>query len=146
VSSPAGRARQTARAIAQVMPGAAVEIDDRWAEADVGIAEGLSFDELGVIAPDLAARLANGEAAIDWPGGESADALAERVSAAWRDLLHGTLPTIVVSHAGPLRVAAALAADAATADVPFLEPGAFLRLPGPIRSRDVRGRMLRFPA
>jgi glucosyl-3-phosphoglycerate phosphatase len=134
VSSPAARARQTAGAIADMMPGAAVEIDDRWAEVDVGIAEGLSFDELGVIAPDLAARLANGDAAIDWPGGESADALAERVSAAWRDLLQGTLPTIVVSHAGPLRVAAALATDAPTEDVPFLEPGAFLRVPRSIGS------------
>ena len=37
---------------------ASVEIDDRWREADLGIAEGRTFDELAAIAPDLAAALA----------------------------------------------------------------------------------------
>ena len=59
-----------------VRPG--VEIDPRWREADVGIAEGRTFDELAAIAPDVAAALAGGELAIDWPGGETHASLAAR--------------------------------------------------------------------
>ena len=144
VCSPARRARQTARAIAHVVPGARVEIDDRWAEADVGFAEGRTFDELRAMAPELAARLLSGDPAIDWPGGESASALAERVSAAWLDLCQATVTTIVVSHAGPLRIAVGLASDLPIESVPFLEPGAFVHLPSPGGSGVDPGRMLRF--
>ncbi len=129
VSSPSLRARQTARAIADLMPGATIEIDDRWAEADVGSAEGRTFVELEAAEPDLAARLAAGDPAIDWPGGESAIELAERVTAAWRDLRASSLPTILVSHGGPLRIAVALAGSLPISSVPFMEPGAFVRIP-----------------
>lgn len=128
VSSPARRARQTAQAIARAIPGARVELDDRWAEADFGIAEGLTFDELARVAPDLADRLGRGEVAIDWPGGESASSLAGRVVAAWRELIEQPMPTVVVSHAGPLRIAIALATSLAIEGVALPEPGAVIRL------------------
>ena len=128
VSSPARRARQTAEAIARAIPLALVELDDRWAEADFGIAEGLTFEELVTVAPDLAARLGRGEAAIDWPAGEAASSLAERVAAAWRDLIEQPIATIVVSHAGPLRIAVALAANLPIEGVALLEPGGVVRL------------------
>jgi len=86
VSSPTRRARQTARAIARAVPGLRVEVDERWSEADIGIAEGLTFDELASVEPDLAERLGRGEADIDWLGGESASSLTERVRSALRDL------------------------------------------------------------
>ena len=35
------------------------------------------------MAPDLARALADGDAEIDWPGGETAASLAERVASAW---------------------------------------------------------------
>ena len=63
-----------------------VEIDDRWLEADVGVAEGRTFDELAEHAPALAAALAGGALEIDWPGGETHRALAERVADAWAEL------------------------------------------------------------
>ena len=129
ISSPARRARQTARAIARLVPGVRVEVDERWSEADVGIAEGLTFDELAALEPAIAERLARGAADIDWPGGESAGSLAERVCSALRGLhVEDAPPTVVVSHAGPLRVAIALAMDLPIAQIPFLEPGGVLRI------------------
>ena len=52
----------------------------------MGIAEGRTFAELERIAPDLARALADGDAAIDWPGGETSASLAERVESAWAAL------------------------------------------------------------
>jgi broad specificity phosphatase PhoE len=128
VSGPSRRARQTAEAIARTNGGLRVEFDDRWSEADFGIAEGLTFDEVARVNPDLAERLSRGEVAIDWPAGETAASLAERVAAAWRDLLEEATPTILVSHAGPLRLAIALATAAPIECVAIPEPGAVIRL------------------
>ena len=86
VSSPRLRARQTAEVIASAVHDATIEADERWAETNFGIAEGLTFDELARVAPGIAARLAQGEVDIDWPGGESAASLAARVESAWVDL------------------------------------------------------------
>jgi broad specificity phosphatase PhoE len=105
------------------MHDATIEADERWAETDFGLAEGLTFDELARVAPDIAARLAQGAVAIDWPGGESAASLAARVEAAWTDLNERVTPTLVVSHAGPLRIAIALATGRPVADVTAPEPG-----------------------
>jgi alpha-ribazole phosphatase len=128
VSSPARRARQTASAVAEAVAAAGVDIDERWAEADFGVAEGLTFETLAAIDPRLAKRLARGDVAIDWPAGESAAALMERTASAFRDLLAGSWPTVVVSHAGPLRIAIALATGLPLARVGFLEPGGWRRL------------------
>ena len=146
VSSPARRARQTAVAISVALRTSRVDVDPRWAEADVGIAEGLTFDALAAIDPGLAARLANGDTAIDWPGGETAASLTERVAAALGDLQGGSLPAIVVSHAGPLRIAVALATNMPPEAVDFLEPGGWLRAPGGPAAVAGPDRMLRFRA
>jgi broad specificity phosphatase PhoE len=126
VSSPARRARQTAAAIASAFPGLRIELDERWLESDVGIAEGLTFDDLGKVQPRLARRLARGDVDIDWPSGESAASLAERVKSALRDVGHRSSPTIVVSHAGPLRIAIARATNVPVERVAFLEPACVL--------------------
>jgi broad specificity phosphatase PhoE len=128
ISSPARRARQTAGAIASTFPGLRIELDARWLESDVGIAEGLTFDELSKVQPQLARRLARGDVDIDWPNGESAASLADRVESALRDVRHGSSPTIVVSHAGPLRIAISRAANVPVERVAFLEPGGVLRV------------------
>lgn len=128
VSSPLLRARQTAEAIASAVPGATLEIDERWSETDFGIAEGLTYEELTAAAPAIVARLARGDVAIDWPGGETAAALAARVEEAWRDLSDHRGRAIVVSHGGPLRMAIALATNRAVGDVAMPEPGAVLHL------------------
>jgi len=130
VTSPARRARQTAAAIATAagVDESEVEVDERWSEADFGIAEGRTFDELAAIAPDIAAALVRGETAIDWPGGESAAALSARIEGAWTDLTARARSAVVVSHAGSIRHAVALARSLPATAVPLLESASFIRL------------------
>jgi broad specificity phosphatase PhoE len=127
VSSPRRRARQTAQAIADLVADGAVQLDERWAETDFGRAEGRTFDEVEARDPELAATLLRGETTIDWPGGEPAAALAERVAMAWTELTRGPGPVVVVSHAGPLRIALGLADAVPSAAVALPEPGAIVR-------------------
>jgi broad specificity phosphatase PhoE len=134
VTSPSRRAHETATAIAAAAGIAHVTVDDRWREADFGVAEGLTFEALERVAPDLARRLADGETGIDWPDGERADALAGRVAAAWRDLLAADGDVVVVSHAGPLRIAIGLATGRRPDGVDLPAPGAVIRLPATVRS------------
>lgn len=108
VSSPLLRAVSTAEAIGREI-GASIEIDRRWREADCGVAEGRTFDELSAIAPDVAAALGAGTVDIDWPDGETAASLRERVRAALRDLVEDGRPVVVVTHAGPFMHARAIA-------------------------------------
>ena len=122
VSSPSRRAVATASAIADAAHLPGFELDDRWREADVGLAEGRTFDELSSVAPGVAAALAAGALEIDWPGGESYASLAARVAAAWTDLLADARPTVVVTHAGPLLHACALAAGRALSSDDLLPP------------------------
>jgi broad specificity phosphatase PhoE len=145
VSSPARRARQTADAIALAVGARHVEVDARWAEADVGVAEGLTFEALSAVDPGLAERLGRGDVAIDWPGGETASSLEDRVASALRELRAEASPTIVVSHAGPLRIAVALASGQPAERVAFMDPGGWVRASGADAAAEVAGGpMLRF--
>jgi probable phosphoglycerate mutase len=139
VSSPARRARQTADALATAAGVDRVEIDERWWEADCGVAEGRTFDELLTIEPELAAALARGETHIDWPGGETGAAFGARIEAAWASLLALDRPAVVVSHAGALRHAVALARALPPGQVAFPEPATAVRcqVPGSARSASV---------
>ncbi len=128
VASPLRRAHATAAAIADAAGIDDITIDDRWREADFGIAEGLTFGELERLAPDLARRLADGETSIDWPDGEHAADLAARVATAWRDLVTAGDEVLVVSHAGPLRIALGLASGRVPGTVDLPGPGAVIRL------------------
>lgn len=110
VSSPSARAVATARAVADVSGHrSAIELDERWLETDFGIAEGRTFDELACELPELAGSIVAGSTSIDWPNGEAAAALAARVRAAWDDLIADGRDAVVVTHAGPLLHAVALA-------------------------------------
>jgi broad specificity phosphatase PhoE len=145
VSSPARRACQTAAAIALAVGVPDVEVDARWAEADVGVAEGLTFEALSAVDPSLAERLGRGDVAIDWPGGETAASLEDRVASALRELRAEPSPTIVVSHAGPLRIAVALATGQPAERVAFMDPGGWVRASGADGAAEVAGGpMLRF--
>ncbi|HEV8402459.1 MAG TPA: histidine phosphatase family protein [Candidatus Limnocylindrales bacterium] len=119
VTSPSRRAHDTATILATRLAPAVIDVDERWLETDVGEVEGLTFDEVAARYPELADRLVAGDAEIDWPGGETGSALAERVAGAWAALLTDAVPTIVVSHAGTLRIARALATGLPAMDVPF---------------------------
>ncbi len=142
VSSPSIRARETAAAIASAAGrNPHVEVDDRWREADLGVAEGRTFDELATLAPELAASLAGGVLAIDWPGGETQRSLAERVAAAWDALVERGWSAVVVTHAGPLMHALAIAQRRALSPDDLVAPAAFTRIQLGARGRD-RGLVL----
>lgn len=111
ISSPLRRAVQTAHRLARVLSRRPIEMDARWAETDFGAAERMTFDELSAAMPDIAARLLVADFDIDWPGGEPAWTLRARVEAAWNDLVGRSRPVLVVSHAGPLRIAMGLASN-----------------------------------
>ena len=128
VSSPSRRAVATATAIVEAAHLPGVELDARWREADVGMAEGRTFDELSAIAPDVAAALARGDLEIDWPGGETHSSLAARVADAWADLVAIGRPAVVVTHAGPFMHARALGEDRPISRDDLVEPAAIGRV------------------
>ena len=128
VSSPSRRAAATASAIvdAALLPG--VELDARWREADVGIAEGRTFEELEAMAPDVAAALARGDLQVDWPGGERHASLAARIAEAWADIVAGGRSTVVVTHAGPFMHACAIAEVRSISRDDLVRPAAMHRI------------------
>jgi broad specificity phosphatase PhoE len=123
VSSPLLRARQTAQAIAAAFGVDGFTVDERWSETDFGSVEGLTFGELEAAHPRIAALVAGGDAGIDWPDGETAAALHDRVTSAWRDLAAATGSRVVVSHGGPIRIAIALSTGVKPAQVVVPAPG-----------------------
>lgn len=91
------------------MGGHIIERDERWREIDFGRAEGRTFDDLRAITPATAAAILAGAMDIDWPAGETSASLAARVAAAWRDVAGTRGPVVVITHAGPILHALALA-------------------------------------
>jgi broad specificity phosphatase PhoE len=128
VTSPSRRTRATADVIAASLSETPVEVDERWLETDVGLAEGLTFDEVAARFPMLAEALLADAVDIDWPGGETAAALRRRIADAWAAVIETGRPTVVVSHAGSIRMATAIATGQADAAIAFLEPAAWTEL------------------
>jgi broad specificity phosphatase PhoE len=126
-SSPLLRARQTASAIAAAIGSDGFTVDGRWSETDFGSVEGLTFAELEAAHPRIASRVAGGDVEIDWPDGETAAALRDRVEDAWRDLAATPGSWVVVSHGGPLRIAIALASGVEPPGVVVPAPGGVWR-------------------
>ena len=122
VSSPLSRARATAELVA-APHGLAVEIEPDLRELDFGVAEGLTFDELERLHPEVAATWLARPHEVVFPGGEGRDDIAARVVRAAHAIAarHPRGECAVVSHAGPIRVLLGLARR--------LEPGAALALP-----------------
>ena len=112
VSSPLLRCRQTAGAVATRL-GLEVRIEDGLRETDFGAFEGLTFAEAKQRHPaELDAWLASADTAP--PGGESFDAVSERVSAARDGLLarYAGRTVLVVSHVTPVKTLVRLALGA----------------------------------
>jgi ribonuclease H / adenosylcobalamin/alpha-ribazole phosphatase len=104
VTSPLGRARQTAGAVAAAT-GVPVVVGDGWMETDFGEWEGLSLAEAERGWPEqMAAWLSDTSAAP--PGGESFAATSDRVLGALGPLLVEQAGTtvLVVSHVTPMKV------------------------------------------
>lgn len=112
VASPMRRTRETAAAAAEVL-GLDVEIDDGFIETSFGDWDGFTFAEIQERWGDeLTAWL--GSTAVAPPGGETFDAVYERVEAA-RDRLVAAHPgktVLVVSHVTPIKMLVRLALEA----------------------------------
>ena len=131
VTSPLRRARQTAEAIAAAAGLDDIEVDARWRETDFGVAEGRTFAELVELVPDAASALADGATDIDWPGGEAAADFGARIAVAWAALAVRSAhagQVVVVSHAGPIRHAIAIARSLHPAAVGLPEPATAVRI------------------
>jgi broad specificity phosphatase PhoE/ribonuclease HI len=112
VSSPLGRARQTAAAVASAL-GVEVEVDEGLRETDFGDWEGHTFAEIQSKWPaELNAWL--GSSAVAPPYGESFDTTTTRVRQARDRILatHGGERVVVVSHVSPIKTLLRLALDA----------------------------------
>lgn len=103
VCSPLTRARQTAQAVVEAT-GGLLETDDGLLETDFGSWEGLTFTEAAEKYPQLH-RGWLGDPSAEPPGGESLEAVHERVGAACRGLLdrYAGRTVVLVSHVTPIK-------------------------------------------
>jgi broad specificity phosphatase PhoE len=109
VSSPLGRARDTAGALGLDLP---LDIDDRWIEVDYGELEGRA---LGAVPAELWSRWRADPTFVP-PGGESLADVGVRVRAACDELFgrdgegaRAEADVVVVSHVSPIKAAVAWA-------------------------------------
>lgn len=109
ITSPLGRARETAEAAATALD-IPVRVLDGLTETDFGEWEGLTFQEAAQRDPQLHARWL-GDPSTPAPNGESFDQVRERVEAARRDLLarYPGQNIVVVSHVTPIKTLLQLA-------------------------------------
>lgn len=111
VSSPLGRTRQTAEAVAAAL-SLPVQVHEGLIEADFGEWEGLTFSEASKRDPELH-RAWLGDTSVHPPGGESFEEVRTRVTAARDDLLaeYPGANVLVVSHVTPIKTLLQLALD-----------------------------------
>ncbi|GAA5058114.1 bifunctional RNase H/acid phosphatase [Nocardia callitridis] len=109
VSSPLGRARETAEATANAL-GLPVRVIDGLIETDFGEWEGLTFAEAVQRDSQTHAEWL-GDTSVRAPGGESFDEVRERVDAVRRDLIarYPASTVLVVSHVTPIKLLLQLA-------------------------------------
>ncbi|OLR90186.1 bifunctional RNase H/acid phosphatase [Actinokineospora bangkokensis] len=111
LTSPLGRTRQTAQAIAAATGGTVRVLDD-LVETDFGTWEGLTFREAAARDPELHGRWLS-DTSVPPPGGESFDAVHRRVARARDEVLreHGGRTVVLVSHVTPIKTLLRLALD-----------------------------------
>jgi probable phosphoglycerate mutase len=89
-----------------------VALDPDLREADVGLLEGLSFDEAAARFPALAEQLLARRIDLDWPGGERASDVLARAGRAWQHLRQAAdtgAEVVAVSHGWLIAVLVSLA-------------------------------------
>jgi probable phosphoglycerate mutase len=112
LSSPLGRARETAAAVAEAA-GSDVEVADGLIETDFGAWERLTFAQASARDPELHGRWL-ADPALPAPDGESFDAVHRRVRRVRDDLIAriGGGTVIVVSHVTPIKSLLRMGLDA----------------------------------
>ncbi|HEY9315638.1 bifunctional RNase H/acid phosphatase [Williamsia sp.] len=104
ISSPLGRARDTAEAAASAL-GVSVVVHDGLIETDFGDWEGLTFTEAAQRDPEQH-KAWIGDTGIAPPGGESFDTATKRILKAQAEIVdqYGAGEVLVVSHVTPIKV------------------------------------------
>lgn len=112
ISSPLQRAYDTAAAAAKAL-GLDVTVDDDLIETDFGAWEGLTFADAAARDPELHRRWLR-DTSVQPPGGESFDAVAQRVRRASDRIIaeHRASTVLVVSHVTPIKSVLRVALDA----------------------------------
>jgi ribonuclease HI len=112
VASPLQRAYDTATIAAKAL-GLDVTVDDDLTETDFGAWEGLTFAEAAQRDPEVHRRWLR-DTSVEPPGGESFDAVAERIARVRNRIIaeHGETTVLVVSHVTPIKTLLRLALDA----------------------------------
>jgi len=103
LSSPARRARETAR-LATEWTGSTILLDEDLWEIDFGKWEGMNFQEIASADPELVDEWAKGRMDFCFPGGERIEAFRERIHRAGRRMRGYREETVVVvTHGGVIR-------------------------------------------
>jgi probable phosphoglycerate mutase len=104
ISSPLGRARETAETAAAAV-GLPVRVHEGLIETDFGDWEGLTFREASDRDPEIFKSWL-GDTSVAPPGGESFDTVTERVLLAQSEIVaeHGAGNVLLVSHVTPIKV------------------------------------------
>jgi broad specificity phosphatase PhoE len=99
ISSPLLRSKETAEILARPHE-LAVKIDERLAEMDYGIWEGLTYEEAQSLDRELYSRWESDPAIVAPPGGESGEQVAARVVTAFGDILnqYRQQQVLIVAH------------------------------------------------
>lgn len=125
ISSPLKRSAAAAEAIAK-KHGLSVHLDPRWQELDFGDWDGKSAQEVGQSEPGRLTDFWTDPDLHPPPRGERWSDIKNRVSAAMKEPTGGHLqgPVLVVSHAGAIRAAMAVAcgfgfAESMRLDLPY---------------------------
>lgn len=101
-SSPLRRARRTAEAVSQAL-GLPVLVDERLAELNAGIFQGLLWNELERLHPEAYSRWRSGDPDFAIPSGESRRDLADRGARALEEIARRPVDAVlVVAHGGIL--------------------------------------------
>jgi broad specificity phosphatase PhoE len=132
VASDLTRARETAEIVLGERD-VRLDLDPRWREMRFGTWEGLTWTEIVARYPALANRPPAGVRFYTPEGGESFDALCERVASALADLdaeAEDGTRVLIATHAGPLHalLRVALGADAADALAVRFSPASITRI------------------
>lgn len=112
ISSPLGRAKETAAAAAEAL-AVPLTVDDDLIETDFGTWEGLTFSEASARDPQLHDQWLS-DTSVTPPEGESFDTVHHRVRRARNRIIaeYGDATVLVVSHVTPIKTLLRLALDA----------------------------------
>ena len=104
VSSDLLRTRETTERVRETLDDdLSVEFDDAWRERDIGVYQGLGYQEMVERFPAFALGETAARAATEVPeGGESIVQMRDRVLDGWRAVARQSGTTLVVTHGGPI--------------------------------------------